>query len=86
MKRRRLSCIRLVLSSSARTCGFNKNINKLFLRKSECDAFFYLVVLADGREEEEEEDVLEAVDPLLALTPLAANVDLWHERIFFQHH
>ena len=35
-----------------------------------------LVVLADGRQEDQELQVAEAVDPLLPLTPLPADVDL----------
>lgn len=35
-----------------------------------------LIVFAGGSEEHEQDDVLEAVDPLLPLRPLASNVDL----------
>ena len=36
----------------------------------------HLVVLADGRQEHDQEDVLETVDPLLPLRSLAPNINL----------
>ena len=35
-----------------------------------------LVVLADGRQEHDQQHVLETVDPLLPLRPLAPDIDL----------
>ena len=36
----------------------------------------HLVVLAHGRQEQQEDDVREAVDPFLPLAPLTSHVDL----------
>ena len=41
----------------------------------------YLVKLADGRQEHDQEDVLEAMDPLLALCSLTPNINLWFVKI-----
>jgi hypothetical protein len=38
--------------------------------------FSNLIVLADGRQEDDEHDVLEAVDPLPAFVTLTSNVNL----------
>jgi hypothetical protein len=36
-----------------------------------------LIVLADGRQEDDEHDVLETVNPFLPLASLTSNVDLF---------
>ena len=56
-------------------CVLNGNKVKKFLN---------LIVFADGRQEDDQHDVLEAVDPLPAFVTLTSNVDLpVGKKIFF---
>ena len=43
----------------------------------------HLVVLADGCQEHDQEDVLETVDPLPPFAPLATHVDLGKKSVFW---
>ena len=47
-----------------------------------CGVFLqHLVVLADGGEEHDEQDVFKTMDPLTTFTPLSANVNLWNTTV-----